>query len=101
MDTLLFKITIEKLAAQLEKLDVALAKLQKRNDPDCHMNAKEAAAYVGVSVRHFHEQVRLGKFRPIKVGRRKVFRRSDLDADLDIFKAPSHYRRGKRGGAAA
>ena len=95
------KPTIKQLAAQLEKQDAALAQLQKLHDPDRHLNAEEAAAYVGVSTRHFLERVKLGVFHYFKVGRRKVFRRSELDADLDAFKASSRYRRGERGGAAA
>jgi hypothetical protein len=48
------------------------------------LSSAQAAAYVGLSIEQFMAEVRRGRFsNPQRYGRRKVFDRRILDADLD------------------
>ena len=51
------------------------------------LSRTEAAAYVGLGVSFFDEEVAEGLFpRPLQIGRRKLWDRHDLDAAFDMLK---------------
>jgi hypothetical protein len=96
-------MSIIKEEQSLTKLNDAIKSVQLRLDSistrEHYMNARQAAAYIGISVRLFNERIKLGMWTCHRVGRRRVFRKSEIDADLDAFKEESRFR--KPGGLAA
>jgi hypothetical protein len=77
---------------QLNKQSEILKEIQNKNAATRYLNAREAAAYVGISERLFNERLKLGMWTNYRVGRRRVFRPCDLDADLQAFQEQSRYR---------
>lgn len=53
------------------------------------MDRKEAASYLRVSVRLITNLVASRRLRPARIGRRLVFKRSELDRYLDLLMAQS------------
>ena len=84
--------SIKDLFTQIEKQSEILKEIQRRNLFTCYMNAREAAKYLGISERLFNERLKLGVWTSYRVGKRRVFRPCDLDADLEAFKESSRYR---------
>ena len=84
---------LQQIRAQLDRQATILHRLQKQHDPQRHLNATEAAEYIGISPRLFNERLKLGMWTNMRIGRRRVFRPSELDADLDAFKERSRYRK--------
>lgn len=60
--------------------------------PDRYMNAREAANYIGISLRLFNERIKLGMWTSRRIGKRRVFKQSELDTDLNAFKEASRFR---------
>ena len=83
---------LPEIQAQLEEQAKILKEIQNKNAATRHLNAREAAAYVGISERLFNERLKLGMWTNYRVGRRRVFRPCDLDADLQAFQEQSRYR---------
>jgi hypothetical protein len=85
---------LSQIQKQLEEQSQLLQKIVNNNSPDRHINAREAAEYVGISERLFNERLKLRTWTAFRVGRRRVFRKSELKLDLDAFKENSRYRKG-------
>jgi hypothetical protein len=53
-----------------------------RENPPANMNFAEAACYIGMSPRAFRDHVKCRRFSSIKIGKRIIFQRLQLDRDL-------------------
>lgn len=73
---------IRKTETRLETTDPAIAEIIRRNPP-ARMNLAEAATYIGCSPRSLRDYVRRRAISRVKVGGRILFRREQLDADLE------------------
>lgn len=67
---------------KLEIINPELAALIRR-DPPVYMSLSEAACYIAMSPRTLRDNVRRGKISMVKIGGRILFRRVQLDADLE------------------
>ena len=79
------------ILSQLENNTEALKKIQSSIAIEHYLNAREAAEYIGISERLFNEQLKLGMWTSYRVGRRRVFKASDLDADLQKTKEVANH----------
>ena len=77
-----------------EALNRILQEVENNNESDRHINAREAAEYLGISERLFNERLKLRMWTAFRIGRRRVFRKSELNLDLDAFRENSRYRKG-------
>lgn len=87
---------LPEIQSQLRKQADTLREIQNKNAPTRYLNAREASEYLGISARLFNERLKLGFWTSYRVGRRRVFRPTDLDADLEAFKEQSRYRNHKK-----
>ena len=76
------KQKFRKTETKLETINPELAALIRR-DPPIYMNLSEAACYLNVSPRTLRDNVRSGSISMVKMGGRILFRRVQLDADLE------------------
>ena len=86
------KDILPQIHVQLTEQAKILRELQNDKSATRHLNAREAAKYVGISERLFNDRLKVGMWTSYRVGRRRVFRPSDLDADLSAFREHSLYR---------
>ena len=75
--------TENQLTEILEKLDGLQG---KNNAPPPHLDSKQAAKHIGISLRLFQEFRRQGFFRGFKLNSRRLFRVADLDRELERFR---------------
>lgn len=54
-----------------------------RSNPPKNLNLKEAAAYLGISVRKLRYDISEGRIKAVRFGRRIILRLKDLDDALD------------------
>lgn len=54
-----------------------------RSNPPKNLNLKEAAAYLGISVRKLRYDIAEGRIKAVRFGRRIILRLKDLDEALD------------------
>jgi len=83
---------LPEIQKQLHEQAKILEKIENQNAATRYLNAREASAYLGISERLFQERLKLGVWTNYRVGRRRVFKPADLDADLSAFKEQSKYR---------
>jgi hypothetical protein len=84
---------LPQIQALIEAQGKILRELQSNNTATRHLNAREAAKHLGISERLFNERLKVGMWTSYRVGRRRVFRPADLDADLAAFQEKSRYRK--------
>ncbi len=60
---------------------------QIRSNPPVNMSLQEAAYYVGVSAYKLRTETIAGGIRPARIGRRLIFKRTELDRWLDVLAA--------------
>jgi excisionase family DNA binding protein len=75
------ELTDEQLAQIAERVARLLAGRQAADDG--YLNVEQAATYLACPKGRIYDLVQLRRLRPVRDGRRVLFRRSDLDAYLE------------------
>jgi len=69
-----------------ETLGLTREQIEKvRSNPPANMTKTEAAAYLRISLRHLENEIRACRIQALRIGRRVILRKADIDRRLELL----------------